>query len=67
MECSNCNKRIKPIWRDGGDLFYLQCDTCLTYVCRGCADETDDGIVECLSCIQQRALNKGLLELCPTT
>lgn len=30
------------------------CDTCLAYVCPECCDIDDDGICECLNCIETR-------------
>jgi hypothetical protein len=38
---------------------YLECDTCIEYVCEKCS-ETDDetGTVECTMCMQQAALQK---------
>lgn len=63
MKCSVCDKTIRPIWSVGRDIFYRQCDTCLENVCENCSDEDDDGIVECLSCIQQRKINESIMAI----
>jgi hypothetical protein len=60
--CNICGKKIKPIWWCGpkeDQKMYLECDTCIEYVCEKCS-ETDDetGTVECTMCMQQAALQK---------
>ena len=58
MKCSDCGKQVKSIFRDGNEWFYEECNTCHDIVCGDCSD-IDDGIVECLCCIETRLIRES--------
>lgn len=58
--CECCSKPAKVLLEIGiykDDWLIKNCDICLDYVCDGCCDTTDDGVVTCLNCLQQATLN----------
>ncbi len=57
-KCSDCGKRMKPIFVDGKDYFYHQCDTCHEEFCDDCCEVDDDGKVECQNCMETRIRGK---------
>ena len=59
QKCHECDKPIKPIWKDicnnPDTWFWRECDTCSEAFCDKCSD-IEEGIVQCLTCYQQEVI-----------
>ena len=60
MDCNCCDKHISPIHRIGNEYFYRVCDTCLENVGECCSDVDDNGICECINCMQAEIARAGI-------
>ena len=54
--CDECSKPVKPIFidtpNDPDTWFWRECDHCFKIACEDCSDSDHDGIVTCITCLQ---------------
>ena len=57
--CADCRKHMTPIFRDGNEYLYLECDWCLEEFCEKCCERDEDtGLCKCNYCIEQAVIDK---------
>ncbi len=57
-QCSDCNKRLKPMAIIQGERFYYECDWCLEEFCDNCCTvDEDTGLCKCNTCAEQEIID----------
>jgi hypothetical protein len=60
--CSDCGKKIKPIFKptkDPLDWMFLSCDTCSEEFCSSCCETDSNGKCQCFTCYEASLYQKA--------